>query len=82
MTGQGAIIENDRRNREDLSRKHGSGGLLAPCRYMLSMTWSAPEAALTEADQKRLETHLAATWGNNALSLGGRAVEQAAAQDV
>ena len=45
MIGRGRIFQNDGRTPDDPSRKYGTGGLLAPRRYMLSMTWNAPEIA-------------------------------------
>lgn len=49
--GQGVLYENDGRTRTDPTKKYGSGGLLHSKKYMLSLTWNAPEEAFTEPDQ-------------------------------
>ncbi|MBB3103061.1 NAD(P)H-dependent oxidoreductase [Azomonas macrocytogenes] len=48
--GHGTLYANDGRSRHDPSRHYGSGGLLQGRRYMLSLTWNAPQAAFDEAD--------------------------------
>ena len=48
---KGVFITGDGRTREDPSRQYGSGGLLQGRKYMLSLTWNAPEAAFNNANQ-------------------------------
>ncbi|GAB3392973.1 NAD(P)H-dependent oxidoreductase [Azotobacter armeniacus] len=48
--GHGTLYANDGRSRQDPSRHYGSGGLLQGRRYMLSLTWNAPQAAFDEPD--------------------------------
>lgn len=49
--GHGVFYENDGRTRHDLSKKYGSGGLLADKQYMLSLTWNAPLEAFDDPAQ-------------------------------
>ncbi len=46
--GHGTLYASDGRSRNDPSRHYGSGGLLQGRRYMLSLTWNAPQAAFDE----------------------------------
>lgn len=48
IAGYGSFYENDGRLRTDPTRQYGTGGLLQGRKYMLSVTWSAPEAAFNE----------------------------------
>ena len=43
MIGRGRIFAGDGRTRSDAAKQCGSGGLLAPRRYMLSTTWNAKQ---------------------------------------
>lgn len=47
-TGHGRLYASDGRSRRDPSLQYGSGGLLQGRRYMLSLTWNAPQAAFDE----------------------------------
>ncbi|RKR03363.1 putative NADPH-quinone reductase [Kushneria sinocarnis] len=47
-TGHGTLYASDGRSRHDPSRQYGSGGLLQGRRYMLSLTWNAPQEAFDE----------------------------------
>ncbi|GAN55162.1 NAD(P)H-dependent oxidoreductase [Tanticharoenia sakaeratensis] len=49
--GHGALYVNDGRSRNHPDRKYGSGGLLDGKRYMLSLTWNAPNEAFTDPEQ-------------------------------
>ena len=49
--GHGTLYANDGRTRSDPSKKYGSGGLAHHKKYMLSLTWNAPEEAFTDPDQ-------------------------------
>lgn len=49
--GQGKLYANDGRTRSDSSKKYGSGGLVQGKKYMLSVTWNAPEEAFTDPEQ-------------------------------
>ncbi|WNW13264.1 NAD(P)H-dependent oxidoreductase [Pseudomonas sp. DTU_2021_1001937_2_SI_NGA_ILE_001] len=46
--GHGSLYANDGRTRSDASQKYGSGGLLHGKRYMLSLTWNAPQQAFDD----------------------------------
>jgi modulator of drug activity B len=46
--GHGSLYANDGRTRSDSSQKYGSGGLVPNKRYMLSLTWNAPEQAFSD----------------------------------
>jgi len=46
--GHGQLYASDGRSRRDPSLQYGSGGLLQGRRYMLSLTWNAPQAAFDE----------------------------------
>lgn len=43
--GHGSLYANDGRTRSDASQTYGSGGLIQGKRYMLSLTWNAPQQA-------------------------------------
>lgn len=47
--GHGRLFASDGRSRQDPNRHYGSGGLLQGRRYMLSVTWNAPQEAFDEA---------------------------------
>ncbi|WP_119329004.1 NAD(P)H-dependent oxidoreductase [Cysteiniphilum halobium] len=49
--GHGKLYLSDGRSRGDISKKYGSGGLLHSKKYMLSITWNAPEEAFLDKDQ-------------------------------
>ncbi|MFT9122016.1 MAG: NAD(P)H-dependent oxidoreductase [Zymomonas mobilis subsp. pomaceae] len=49
--GHGSLYANDGRTRSDPKRKYGSGGLLNGKKYMLSVTWNAPDEAFTDPTQ-------------------------------
>ncbi len=49
--GHGKLYASDGRSRSDASKKYGSGGLLHDTRYMLSLTWNAPQEAFDDPDQ-------------------------------
>lgn len=49
--GHGRLYQSDGRSRKDAENKYGSGGLLQGKRYMLSVTWNAPEEAFTDPQQ-------------------------------
>ncbi|WP_287814813.1 NAD(P)H-dependent oxidoreductase [Pseudomonas sp.] len=46
--GHGSLYANDGRTRSDASQKYGSGGLVHDKRYMLSLTWNAPQQAFDD----------------------------------
>src|SRR5690606_39270611 len=46
--GHGSLYANDGRTRSDASQKYGSGGLVQGKRYMLSLTWNAPQQAFDD----------------------------------
>jgi len=46
--GHGSLYASDGRSRHDPSLMYGSGGLLQGRRYMLSLTWNAPQEAFDE----------------------------------
>ncbi|GAA0341254.1 NAD(P)H-dependent oxidoreductase [Morganella psychrotolerans] len=46
--GHGELYENDGRTRRDPKKQYGTGGLLQGKKYMLSVTWNAPEEAFNE----------------------------------
>jgi modulator of drug activity B len=45
------MVANDGRTRSDPTKQYGTGGLMKGKRYMLSLTWNAPEAAFNDPDQ-------------------------------
>jgi modulator of drug activity B len=47
-TGHGSLYANDGRTRSDASQKYGSGGLIHGKKYMLSLTWNAPQQAFDD----------------------------------
>lgn len=49
--GHGTLYESDGRSRKDESKKYGSGGLVHDKKYMLSLTWNAPQVAFTDKKQ-------------------------------
>lgn len=49
--GHGKLYANDGRSRAHPERKYGSGGLLHGKRYMLSVTWNAPDEAFGDPAQ-------------------------------
>lgn len=49
--GHGQLYQNDGRTRSDVTKKYGSGGLLHNKKYMLSVTWNAPEEAFEDPNQ-------------------------------
>jgi len=48
---QGKLLVDDGRTRQDPSRQYGTGGLMQGRKYMLSLTWNAPEEAFGNPDQ-------------------------------
>jgi modulator of drug activity B len=46
--GHGSLYANDGRTRSDASQKYGSGGLVHGKKYMLSLTWNAPQQAFDD----------------------------------
>ncbi len=46
--GHGALYASDGRSRSDASKKYGSGGLIEGKKYMLSLTWNAPQQAFDD----------------------------------
>ncbi|MGQ7959039.1 NAD(P)H-dependent oxidoreductase [Pseudomonas sp. SP16.1] len=46
--GHGSLYANDGRTRSDASQKYGSGGLIQGKRYLLSLTWNAPQQAFDD----------------------------------
>lgn len=49
--GHGTLYANDGRSRSDNSKKYGSGGLIQGKKYMLSLTWNAPQEAFDDPEQ-------------------------------
>lgn len=49
--GHGRLYQNDGRSRHDASKKYGSGGLITDKKYMLSLTWNAPQEAFDDPVQ-------------------------------
>ena len=49
--GHGHLYQSDGRTRSDETKKYGSGGLLHTKKYMLSVTWNAPEEAFDDPCQ-------------------------------
>ncbi|RYY73314.1 MAG: flavodoxin family protein [Gammaproteobacteria bacterium] len=45
------MVANDGRTRNDPNKQYGTGGLMQGKKYMLSLTWNAPEAAFNDKDQ-------------------------------
>jgi len=45
------MVANDGRTRSDPQKQYGTGGLMQGKRYMLSLTWNAPEAAFNDPRQ-------------------------------
>ncbi|MFZ6642300.1 NAD(P)H-dependent oxidoreductase [Undibacterium sp. TC4M20W] len=52
---QQSFLDGDGRTHEDLSKQYGSGGKLHGKKYMLSLTWNAPEAAFGDTAQSLFE---------------------------
>lgn len=51
MAGYGIIFESDGRSSSDASKQYGTGGKLQGKKYMLSLTWNAPEDAFNNKNQ-------------------------------
>jgi modulator of drug activity B len=49
--GHGSLYASDGRSRTDATQKYGSGGLLQGKKYMLSLTWNAPQQAFDDPAQ-------------------------------
>ncbi|MES1926225.1 NAD(P)H-dependent oxidoreductase [Salinisphaera sp. T31B1] len=49
--GHGSLYASDGRSSRDPDRHYGTGGLLQGRRYMLSLTWNAPQAAFDRPDE-------------------------------
>jgi len=49
------MVANDGRTRSDPSRQYGTGGLMQGKKYLLSLTWNAPEAAFGDPRQYLFE---------------------------
>lgn len=47
----GQLCDGDGRSRDDASKQYGSGGTLAGKKYMLSLTFNAPQEAFNDAEQ-------------------------------
>lgn len=45
------MVANDGRTRSDSNKQYGTGGLMQGKKYMLSLTWNAPEAAFNDQNQ-------------------------------
>ncbi len=45
------MVANDGRTRSDPTKQYGTGGLMHGKKYMLSLTWNAPEAAFNDTQQ-------------------------------
>lgn len=54
---QQLFIDGDGRSREQPGRQYGTGGKLQGRKYMLSLTWNAPQEAFGDADQRMFEGH-------------------------
>jgi len=52
---QGNFITGDGRTREDPTKQYGTGGLLQGKKYMISLTWNAPEEAFNDKNQHLFE---------------------------
>jgi len=48
---QQSLLVDDGRTRQDPSKQYGTGGKMQGKKYMLSLTWNAPEEAFGDADQ-------------------------------
>lgn len=46
--GQGKLYKDDGRTRTDPTKQYGTGGLLQGHKYMLSVTWNAPQEAFQQ----------------------------------
>jgi len=51
----GGLVVDDGRTRKDPSKQYGTGGKLQGKKYMLSLTWNAPEAAFNNEQQYMFE---------------------------
>lgn len=51
----GRLCDGDGRTRKDPTKQYGSGGTLAGKKYMLSLTYNAPEVAFDNPDQEFFE---------------------------
>ena len=52
---QQKLLADDGRTREDPSKQYGTGGKMQGKKYMLSLTWNAPQAAFGDARQYLFE---------------------------
>jgi len=52
---QQSLLMDDGRTRKDPSRQYGTGGKMQGTKYMLSLTWNAPEEAFKNPDQYLFE---------------------------
>lgn len=48
---QGRLVVDDGRTRKDPSKQYGTGGLMQGTKFMISMTWNAPEKAFSDKEQ-------------------------------
>ncbi|SFA99168.1 modulator of drug activity B [Collimonas sp. OK607] len=48
---QQSLLVDDGRTRQDPGKQYGTGGKMQGKKYMLSLTWNAPEAAFGDAEQ-------------------------------
>ena len=48
---EGSFLSGDGRTRDDPSKQYGSGGLMQGKKYMLSLTWNAPQEAFGDKEQ-------------------------------
>lgn len=49
---QGSFLSGDGRTRSEPSKQYGTGGKLVGKKYMLSLTWNAPQEAFNDKNQK------------------------------
>ncbi len=52
---EGSLVVDDGRTRKDPSKQYGTGGKLQGKKYMLSLTWNAPEATFNNEQQYMFE---------------------------
>lgn len=52
---QQSMLADDGRTRKDPGKQYGTGGKMQDKRYMLSLTWNAPEEAFNNSDQYLFE---------------------------
>ena len=48
---QQSLLVDDGRTRQDTSKQYGTGGKMQGKKYMLSLTWNAPQEAFCDKDQ-------------------------------